>query len=191
VIDGEYHFKRYFMSATMKTDSGSPFYYSMSAGTATVIVLDLLWGAESFGAAQRAWLERTLADQPAGRQIVVLSHCFFYSSGYVDLGMPWYDHFGTIAKVAPILERHKVALVVSGHDHYLELLRKNGVTYAVVGGMGGKLDPAPTYSSPALAWMAQGKYGRLDLDISGAGIAMTFRDERGEPLREEFLPAAR
>jgi hypothetical protein len=193
VIDGEYHFKRYFMPASMKTDSGSPYYYSMKAGPATIIVLNLLWGAESFGAAQRAWLERALAAQPAGRQVVVLSHCFYYASGYVDgeTGMPWFDHAGTIAEVAPILERHKVALAVSGHNHYMELLRKGGVTYAIVGAMGGALDPKPTHVSPESLWMAQGRYGRLDLDIDESGIAMTFRARDGAALREEFLPAAR
>jgi hypothetical protein len=191
VIDGEYHYKHYFMPPALSTDSGSPYYYSIAAGPATIIVLNLLWGTESFDAAQRAWLERTLDAQPAGRQVIVLSHCFFYSSGYVDLGMPWYDHFGTIAKVAPILESRKVALVVSGHNHYMELLRKGGVTYAVVGAMGGVLDPPPTYGSPALVWLAQGKHGRLDLDIDAKGIALTFRDELGAALREEFIPAAR
>jgi len=191
VIDGEYHFKRYFMPSSMKTDSGSPFYYSMSAGPATIIVLNLLWGAESFDGAQRAWLERTLGALPEGRQVVVLSHCFLYASGYVSNGMPWYDHFGTIKEVGPILERHKVDLVVSGHNHYLELLRNNGVTYAIVGGMGGVLDPEPTHVSPASLWIRQGVFGRLDLDIDETGIAMTFRDRGGAPLREEFLPSRR
>ncbi len=191
VIDGEYHYKRYFMPEGMETDSGSPYYYSMSAGPATIIVLNLLWGAESFSRAQADWLESALSALPRGRQVIVVSHCFFYASGYVSSGMPWYDHFGTIKEVAPILERHGVDLVVSGHNHYLELLRKNGVTYAVVGAMGGKPDPAPTYASPASLWIEQGTFGYLDLDIDESGIAMTFRDQGGRALREEFIPAAK
>lgn len=190
LIDGQFHFKTYFFPPTMRSDSGSPYYYSMDAGPAKIIVLNLLWGAESFDRRQAAWLERTLAALPQGRQAIVISHCFFYASGYVDLGMPWYDHFGTIAKVAPILERHKVALVVSGHNHYMELLKKNGVSYAVIGAMGGLPDPEPTYRSPSSLWIKQGSFGWLDLDIGDRGIGLAFKASDGSTLHEDFIPAA-
>lgn len=191
LIFGQYHFERYFFPASFKTDSGSPYYYSMSAGAARIVVLDLLWGAESFSSAQAAWLEKTLSAIPVGTQVIVLSHSFIYASGYDDeYGLGYYDNPGAIAKVAPILERHKVALVVSGHDHDMELLRKNGVTYAVVGTMGGLLDPDRSYSSPASLWFKAGTFGRLDLDIGSAGIALAFKDENGASLRGDFIPAA-
>ncbi len=191
LIDGQFHFERYFSPSTMRSDSGNPYYYSISAGPAEIIVLNLLWGAESFGHAQATWLEKTLSAIPAGTQVIVLSHSFFYASGYVDpdSGMPWYDSAGPIAKVSPILERHKVALVVSGHNHYMELLKKNGVNYAVIGAMGGLLDPEPTHHSPASLWFRAGTNGMLDLDISGAGIALVFRDREGLSLHEDFIPA--
>ena len=191
LIDGEHHFKTYFFPPSMRSDSGSPYYYSMVAGPATLIVLNLLWGAESFDRVQAAWLERTLAAVPAGRQVIVLSHCFFYASGYVDpdTNMPWYDHRGTIDRVSPILDRHKVALVVSGHNHYMEFLKSKGVSYAVIGAMGGLPDPEPTHHSPASLWFKRGSYGRLDLDIDGRGIALTFRDSEGSSLHEDFIPA--
>jgi UDP-2,3-diacylglucosamine pyrophosphatase LpxH len=191
IIGGQYHFTRYLFPAGISTDSGSPYYYSLDAGAAKIIVLNLLWGTESFDRSQEAWLERTLAALPAGKQVIVLSHCFFYASGYVDKGMPWYDHKGTIGKVSPILERHKVALVVSGHNHYMEYLEHNGVSYAVIGAMGGLLDPEPAYVSPASLWLKQGCYGRLDLDIASKGISLTFRDQDGTALHEAFIPAAR
>jgi tartrate-resistant acid phosphatase type 5 len=192
LVGGQFHYQAYFMPTPMKTDSGSPFYYSMSAGPAEIVVLELLWGAETFSSAQAAWLERTLSALPAGKQVIVLSHCFVYASGYVDeFGLNYYDSPSDIAKVAPILERHKVALVVSGHDHNMELLAKNGVTYAVIGAMGGPLDPERSYSSPASLWFKAGTFGRLDLDISAAGIGMAFKDKDGATLREEFIPAAK
>jgi hypothetical protein len=189
-IDGQYHFERYFFSG-VASDSGSSLYYSIDAGPARIIVLNLLWGAESFDPAQAAWLEKTLAAVPQGRQVIVLSHCFFYASGYVDKGMPWYDNQGTIGKVSPMLERHKVALVVSGHNHYMEYLEHGGVSYAVIGAMGGALDPAPAYVSPASRWLKYGTNGRLDLDVSEAGIAIAFRDQGGASLYETFIPAVR
>ena len=191
LINGEYHFRKYFFPDSLQTDSGNPFYYSMSAGPAEIVVLNLLWGAESFTRAQAAWLEKTLSALPAGRQVIALSHCFLYASGADDeYGYGWYDMPSTIASVAPILERHKVALVVSGHNHYMELLKKNGVNYAVIGAMGGILDPEPTHVSPASVWFRGGTYGRLDLEIAEAGIALAFRDSGGLTLHEDFIPAA-
>ncbi|MBL8968823.1 MAG: metallophosphoesterase [Spirochaetaceae bacterium] len=193
LVNGEHHFRKYFFPDKFRTDSGSPFYYSIEAGPAKIIVLNLLWGAESFDAEQRAWLEKTLAATPTERPVIVLSHCFFASSGYVDedTGMPWYDHFGTLAEVAPILERHKVDLVVSGHNHYMELLERNGVTYATIGALGGKPDPEPTFLSPSSLWFARGVYGRLDLDVSATSIALAFRDRDGGLLKEWTVKAAR
>jgi predicted MPP superfamily phosphohydrolase len=192
LIGGQRQFERHFFPASLKTDSGNRFYYSMEAGPATIVVLELLWGTESFGTDQAAWLEKRLSSLPAGRQVIVLSHSFIYASGYVDeFGMGYFDNPDNIAKIAPILERHKVALVVSGHDHDMELLRHDGVTYAVVGTMGGVLDPEPSYRSPASLWFKSGVHGRLDLDISDSGIALAFRDQNGQTLREDFIPAAR
>jgi hypothetical protein len=191
LIGGQRLFESYFSPPAIKTDTGSPFYYSMEAGPATIIVIDLLWGAESFGQAQAAWLEKRLSEVQAGKQVIVLSHSYVYASGYIDeFGLAYYDKPEDIAKVAPILERHKVALVVSGHDHDMELLRSNGVTYAVVGVMGGVLDPAPSYRSPASLWFRGGTHGRLDADVSERGIALTFVDSRGAKLYEAEIPKA-
>jgi tartrate-resistant acid phosphatase type 5 len=192
LVGGQYHYLNYFLPAGIKTPSKSPFYFAMSAGPAQIVVLELLWGVETFSQAQADWLEKTLSSLPAGKQVIVLSHSFIYASGYTDEhGLDYYDNPGCIAKVAPILERHKVALVVSGHNHDMELLRKNGVTYVVIGAMGGLLDPARSYSSPASLWFKDGTFGRLDLDIGATGIGLAFKDKEGATLREEFIPAAK
>jgi hypothetical protein len=191
LFGGQEHFVQYYFPKGFSTDSGSPYWYSMDAGPAVIVVLDLLWGAEEFSPAKRAWLEKTLASVPADKRIIVLTHCFFAASGYVDGGYPWFDHYGTLAEVSPILEKYKVDLVVSGHNHYMELLERNGVTYALVGAMGGKLDPVPTHVSPWSKWLGQGHFGWLDLDVTKAGIALGFRDYRGEVLETADLPATR
>ena len=191
IIDGQYHYKAYFFPSRLHSDSGSPYYYSIDAGPAVIVVVDLLWGAEEFSAAQRAWLERTLAAVPAEKRIIVLSHCFFASSGYMDGNYPWFDHSGTLAEVAPILERHKVDLVVQGHNHYMELLERNGVTYATVGVMGGKPDPEPSHVSPWSKWFLQGSYGWLDLDVTAKGMTLTFRDTTNTAVHTAYVPATR
>lgn len=188
-IDGQYHYRAYFFPKGLTTDSGSPYWYSIDAGCARLVVLDLLWGAEDFTASKRAWLERTLAATPEDRRIIVLSHCFFVSSGYVYGRKPWFDHYGTIGVVAPILEKHEVDLVVQGHNHYMEFLECNGIAYATIGSMGAKPDPEPTHVSPWSKWLLRDTWGWLDLDVTVAGISLVFRDCSGKTVHEEAVPA--
>jgi hypothetical protein len=193
IAGGEFNYKRAFFPAGMKSDSGSPYYYSVKAGEATFIVVDLPWGTENYDKRQAAWLEKTLAAIPQDKPVIVLSHSYFYASGYNDprTGAPWYDHPENIPAICPLLEKYKVDLVVSGHNHYMELLAKNGVNYAIIGSMGGIPDPDPSYTSPASLWLSQGGFGWLDLDIDASAILMTFRDENGLELKTARIPVAR
>ncbi|SLM17433.1 Metallophosphoesterase (fragment) [uncultured spirochete] len=187
---GQYLFRKAFFPKNFSSDSGSPYYYSIDAGTAKIIVLDLPWGTEQFNRAQKEWLQKTLEKADPKLPIIVLSHSFFYASGYNDptSDAPWYDNFQNIPAIAPLLERYGVDLVVSGHNHYEEYLEHNGVHYAVIGAMGGKSDPPPTYISPASKWMAVGTFGWLDVDITSSELVLSYRNENGKLLHEERIP---
>jgi len=187
LFGGQYLFKKAFFPPSLKSDSGSPYYYSIDAKDAKIIVLDLPWGTENFGHRQKAWLEGVLKEADKTKPIIVLSHSFFYASGYMDpeLDKPWYDHYQNIPAISPLLEQYGVDLVISGHNHYQEYLEHNGVRYVVIGAMGGKSDPAPSYISPASKWMAVGVHGWLDVDILPAEIVLSFRNETGQLLHEE------
>lgn len=85
---------------------------------------------------QGAWLDRQLgAPGPAFR--VVVFHQPAYSCGT--------EHGSTravIGRWVPILERHRVALVLNGHEHdYQRFTSAVGVTYVVSGGGGRGLYP--------------------------------------------------
>ena len=103
------------------------------------------WWAETFGdvlivgldstqpqsAAQRAWLDRTLATTSARWKIVALHHPPF-SAGYQGSNQAARDAF------SPLFERYDVQLVLSGHDHdYQRSKPIKGVTYIVSGGASG------------------------------------------------------
>ncbi len=162
--------------------------WRMDAGPVHFIALDLLWGPEGFGAKEKAWLQAQLESIPASDYIVVLSHCFFYSSGYVDegTGMPWYDHADMLREVAPLIAG-KADLVVSGHNHYMEWIEADGSAWAVVGAMGGKPDPVPTYVSPGSVWFKQGAFGRLVIELVPEGLACEFQYEGGTALVRKVL----
>lgn len=189
LFGGQYLYKKAFFPATFRTDSGSPYYYSIDAGAAKIIVLDLPWGTEQFTRRQKNWLTKVLMESNRTKPVIVLSHSFFYASGYDDpeFDKPWYDHYQNIPAITPLFEQYGVNLVISGHNHYQEYLEHNGVHYAVIGSMGGKSDPVPTYVSPASKWIAVGVFGRLDVDITKTGMILSFRNETGDLLHEERI----
>jgi hypothetical protein len=162
--------------------------WRMDEGPVHFIALDLLWGPEGFGAAKKAWLKAQLDSIPVTDYIVVLSHCFFYSSGYVDegTGMPWYDHADMLREVAPLIAG-KADLVVSGHNHYMEWIEADGSAWAVVGAMGGKPDPVPSYVSPGSVWFSRGVFGRLIIELRPEGLACEFQDQTGKALFQKTL----
>ena len=169
-------------------------YYRLDFGTTHIIVLDLLWGMESFDGGQKTWLEKNLASIPEADTVIVLSHCFVRSSGYVDpdSGKNWFDDPATIKTLEPILENGGVDLVVSGHNHFMEYLeappsggRERGTAYAIIGAMGGLPDLPRTYTSPYSKWYQTDSFGFLDIAIAPDGhMTLTFRDPNGNAIHE-------
>jgi hypothetical protein len=187
LANGQSRWRQFWQPSFGNPDSPSPYFYSFEAGPISIVVIHLLWGAESFGSVQAAWLERTLSCISPERPVIVLSHAFAYASGYLDPASlrPWYDEAEVIARVVPILEAHGVELMISGHNHYLEFLEHNGVAYAIIGAMGGKPDPSPSYRSPASRWISVGTYGYLDIDADSEALDLSFRDKSGRLLHHE------
>lgn len=161
--------------------------YRIDSGGLHILMLDLLWGAEGWSAAKAKRLDAELAAIPGRDAVIVLSHCFFWSSGYTDpgTGKDWFDHPETTREIAPILERHGVDVVISGHNHYMEYLEKERTGYLVVGALGGKPDPEPSHVSPHSVWFARGIHGYAELAFGGEGIAIRFRDRDGRVLFEK------
>ena len=87
-----------------------------------------------------------------------------------------------IENLCPIFEKYNVDLVISGHNHLMELLEKNGVTYVVIGSMGGILDSLE-YKSPYSVWLNNRAFGYMDMNLSTEGkIDFTFLDSDGNFL---------
>ena len=188
LIGGYTRWKAAFAPAGSSTNGPSPSSWRIDAGRAHFIALDLLWGPEGFGAKEKAWLAEQLASIPASDYIVVMSHCFFYCSGYIDegTGMAWYDHADMLRKVAPLIAG-KADLVISGHNHYMEWIEADGTAWAIVGAMGGKPDPEPSHVSPGSVFRNQGVFGRLVLELTPDGLACEFQDQDGTPLFDRVL----
>ncbi|HEV3462953.1 MAG TPA: metallophosphoesterase, partial [Actinomycetota bacterium] len=99
--------------------------------------------------AQADWLERQLAG-PGPRLRVVVFHHPAWSCSRHDTTEEVTRRWG------PVLERHRVALVLNGHDHnYQRFTSPAGVTYVVTGGGGKELypldDDCPAGTPPQVA----------------------------------------
>ncbi|MBN2621780.1 MAG: metallophosphoesterase, partial [Acidimicrobiales bacterium] len=105
-------------------------YYAKTYGPVDLFLLDSsvpgLYGSDA--TAQLEWLDDALASATRPWRVVAMHHPP-YSSG---------SHGSTARAedlLVPILERHQVDLVLSGHDHHYErTVPLNGVTYVVSGG---------------------------------------------------------
>lgn len=168
---------------------GSDFYkaYCLPGGQANMwqridisnihfLVLDVEWVTQTYTKEQEEWLKRQLADIPSRDWCIVMSHSFYYCSGRKKDGWEWYDNSSLINKVSPLFEQHGVDLVLSGHMHQAEILRKNGVTYAVMGSFGGELDRGREYTSPASVWYKARQYGFLDVAVRDNSAELVVRD---------------
>jgi acid phosphatase type 7 len=101
-------------------------WYSYEWGRAHFAALD----TESDYATQAAWLDQDLAATTLPWKIVYM-HRPPYSSGTHG------SDTALRAKLAPVLEKHHVQLVLAGHDHDYERMKpQNGVAYVVTGGGG-------------------------------------------------------
>lgn len=87
----------------------------------------------------------------------------------------------------PTIIAGKADLVVSGHNHYMEWIEADGTAWAVVGAMGGKPDPLPTYKAPGSVWFSQGVFGRLVLELKPQGLSCEFQDETGTILFQRTI----
>lgn len=101
-------------------------WYSFDWGDVHFVALD----TEKMGPEQAAWLEADLARNQR-RWTIVYGHRPPFSSGHHGSSGAFRRTF------VPILERHGVDLVLSGHDHHYERIKpQNGVQYVVTGGGG-------------------------------------------------------
>jgi hypothetical protein len=116
-------------------------WYSFDWGDVHFVALD----TERTGTVQADWLEADLAANKLP-WTVVFGHKPPYSSGEHGNDASFQKYFD------PILEKHHVQLVISGHDHDYERMKPmNGVQYVVTGGGGAGTRPVGTSSFTAFS----------------------------------------
>ena len=140
-------------------------WYSIDWGPVHVVVLD----TEAVGPAQEKWLEADLRANRLAWVIAVMHHPP-YASAPEDRQMPgrW---------MHPIFARHRVPLVLAGHEHHYERRRPlDGVTYVITGGGGRGTRPVHPDAGAALAVQVA---HHLLLEVTGRELRMWAIDATG------------
>ncbi len=154
------------------------FWYEVDLGGWRFLVLDtgsdLLGDVDPMpeGGPQLTWLEARLSDaERKGIPAIVLLHVPPYSSGRQERGAPW------VARrvVEDVLDRHPVALVLSGHIHAYERIVRPGfqgrpVNFVVSGGSGGPFFQPREKREEGSALFVEGVRNFVLLDLGPDGV---------------------
>ena len=145
---------------------GNERFYSFDWASVHFVVLD----TNHIGEAQARWLDRDLAAS-SQRIRVVLGHHPPVTSARRGPNQAYVKWF------VPILERHGVELVISGHEHHYERsVPLHGVTYVVSGGGGADLYPV------GRSWhteQARSVHHFLILEVEGSRLTSSAVDITG------------
>lgn len=138
--------------------------YAKSLKNVQILFLD----ANHPDAAQALWLEDQLSAPGPKLRIVVFHQPAYGCSEHGNT--PEVDQYWV-----PILERHKVALVINGHEHmYERFLSASGVTYLVTGGGGAQIYPRYFPCSgvpPSQKWAVVNHF--VGIEITGNTLKLT------------------
>jgi 3',5'-cyclic AMP phosphodiesterase CpdA len=124
------------------------------------------------GGAQLGWLESRLSEADRlGIGCIVLLHLPPFSSGKEEHGIPWVKR----RVVEGVLDRHPVALVLSGHIHAYERIVRPGfegrpVNFVVSGGGGGRFFHVADERVKGSALFVEGVRNFVLLDLGPDGV---------------------
>ena len=154
-------------------------YYTFSYGHVQFFSLDTNQ-AYDVDSPQFKWLDAQLAASKATWKVPFFHHPP-YSSG--DHG----SSMGVRSAFAPLFEKHKVQLVLTGHDHHYERTKpQNGVTYVVTGGGGADLREV---KPQAFTEVAQPRHHFTALSVDGESLIIEAIDQRGSVFDSTTLKA--
>lgn len=126
--------------------------------------------------AQLDWLDAQLAASTAEWNIVIGHHPIYTalsdSDGYT------HDQPDMIARVNPILVKHRVPIYIYGHDHVLQSVRMDGITYVDTGAGSQTYKPA----KPIRGGFVSGDHGFMTVRLSGRALDYALVNMNGVTL---------
>jgi 3',5'-cyclic AMP phosphodiesterase CpdA len=163
---------------------GNETWYSFDYGNAHVVILDSDPAQLAEASGQLAWLEDDLTATDATWKVVSFHHPPFTASrDYYSV-----DRLERKRLLHPIFQRHRVDLVVSGHDHNYERTlpigsdaSEHAVTYLIAGNGG-----TPMHWSAVREWTAHSArtFGFVTVDVDGSRAHLRAYDVTGSVFDE-------
>jgi acid phosphatase len=135
--------------------------------------------------AQLRWFEAALAASTAQQKIVIGHHPIYTALAPET----HYDHDqpDLIARLDPILRAHNIKIYINGHDHNLQVVQMNGLTY-VTNGAGSETYQA---SSPVIRnGFVSGNHGFMTIALSWRRLDFALIDMSGQTLYAQSLTNA-
>jgi tartrate-resistant acid phosphatase type 5 len=134
--------------------------------------------------AQLDWLDAQLAASKAQWNIVIGHHPVYTALSDGD----GYDHDqpDLVARLNPILQKHAVPIYICGHDHVLQSVQMDGITYVVTGA------GSQTYTPRAAIrdGFASGAHGFMTIKLSGHRLDYALVDLHGTALFSQTITRA-
>ena len=136
-------------------------YYSFNYSSLHVISLKFPYGNDGeFKPAMLSWLADDLNKSASKQFKLVVFHCPMLSSSFFG------RHRRMEAELHPLFDQYNVTLVINGHSHHYERCLLDGVTYSIVAGGGGLMDPCHNTLPETQAIHSIPHYVRVRVDPS-------------------------
>jgi acid phosphatase len=134
--------------------------------------------------AQLAWLDKSLKASTANWKIVIGHHPIYTALA----PEPDYDHDqpDLIARLDPVLRANGIKIYINGHDHNLQVVRLNGLTY-VTNGAGSETYQAT--SAVIRGGFVSGNHGFMTIALSAQKLDFALIDKDGQTLYAQSINA--
>jgi acid phosphatase len=128
--------------------------------------------------AQLAWLDHALGASLADWKIVIGHHPIYTALTGKD-----HDQPDLIARLDPVIRAHGVKIYINGHDHTLQSVDVNGVTYVTTGA------GSETYSpgTPGRDGFCSGSHGFMTCALSSSKLDFALVDMAGTTLYSQSV----
>jgi acid phosphatase len=131
--------------------------------------------------AQLAWLDGALAASAAPWKIVIGHHPIYTALSDGD----GYDHDqpDLIARLNPVLTKHAVPIYICGHDHCLQAVQMDGMTYIVNGAGSQTYQPQPAIRGG----FASGAHGFMTVRLTATRLDLALIDRAGTTVYSQAI----
>lgn len=132
-------------------------------------------------AAQLAWLDQALGASKADWKIVIGHHPIYTALTGQD-----HDQPDLIARLDPVIRAHGVKIYINGHDHTLQSVGVEGVTYVTTGAGSETYAPGPVGRDG----FCSGAHGFMTCSLSAQRLDFALVDMTGASLYAQSVMAS-